>query len=99
MAFCARSRADREYGRAMGAIISNEVDSQCVWSNAGEMSCEEFTHEYSEACRLAWLLGRKHFANFRVYMSLDQFFSGVRFRPLEPRCSGTKRPSGHSART
>ena len=78
------TRADREYGRAMGAIISNEVDSQCVWSNAGEMSCEEFTHEYSEACRLAWLLGRKHFANFRVYMSLDQFFSGVRFRPLEP---------------
>lgn len=78
------SRADKRYGRALGMIVSNEVDSQCVWSNAGEMDAEQFTHEYSEACRLTWLLARKHFANFRVYISLDQFFSGMRYRPLEP---------------
>lgn len=78
------SRADHRYGRALGMIIANEVDSQCVWSNAGEMTCEEFTHEYSQACRLAWLLSHKHYANFRVYISLDQFFSGMRFKPLEP---------------
>lgn len=77
------TRPDRRYGRALGAIISNEVDSQCVWSNAGEMDVDTFTREYATACRLAWLLGRKHYANFRVYISLDQYFS-ARYRPLEP---------------
>lgn len=78
------SRADRRYGQALGMIISNEVDSQCVWSNSGEMTVQEFTHEYSVACRLAYLSARKYFANYRIYISLDQFFSGLRYRPLEP---------------
>ncbi len=78
------SRSDALYGRALGMIISNEVDSQCVWSNAGDMTVEEFTHEYSEACRLAWLSAHKYFMHYRVYISLDQFFSGMPFRPLEP---------------
>ncbi len=78
------SRADQRYGRALGMIISNEVDSQCVWSNAGDMTVQEFTHEYSVACRIAYLSARKYFANYRVYISLDQFFSGMRYRPLEP---------------
>ncbi|MBQ3079565.1 MAG: hypothetical protein IJC48_06175 [Clostridia bacterium] len=78
------SRADRKYGCAMGMIISNEVDSQCVWSNSGEKTAYEFTKEYTQALRIAWLLSHKHYANYRIYISLDQFFSGMRFRPTEP---------------
>ena len=66
------TRPDGKYGHAAGAIISNEVDSQYVWGNAGEMPVEEYTREYTQALRQAWLCGQKHCAHFRVYVSLDQ---------------------------
>jgi len=78
------TRPDKKYGVAVGAIISNEVNSQYVWGNAGEMPMEEYVHEYSEAMRLAWLCGRKHCSHFRVYISLDQFWTGSNFSGCEP---------------
>ena len=73
------TRPDGKYGRAVGAIISNEVNSQYVWGNAGEMPVEQYVKEYTEAMRLAWLCGRKHCSHFRVYISLDQFWCGSNF--------------------
>lgn len=70
------TRADRKYGRVAGAIISNEINSQYVWGNAGEMSVEDYTKEYLWAMRQAWLCGKKHCAHFRVYVSLDQHWCG-----------------------
>lgn len=77
------TRPDRKYGCAVGAIISNEVDSQYVWGNAGEMTVEEYTREYTEALRLAWICGQKHCSHFRVYISLDQFWAGTNFDPAQ----------------
>ena len=54
-------------------IIGNEVDSQYVWGNSGEMTVEDYTLEYTTAMRIAWISARKHYANFRVYVSLDHF--------------------------
>jgi hypothetical protein len=78
------TREDKKYGRACGMIISNEVDSQYVWGNAGEMTCEDYTKEYAQAMRLAWICARKHYANFRIYVSLDQYFHGMRHDPTHP---------------
>lgn len=78
------TRPDGKYGRVAGAIISNEVDSQYVWGNAGEMSVEGYTAEYATALRLAWLCGRKHCAHFRVYLSLDQHWCGSVHNPRFP---------------
>lgn len=69
------AREDAKYGRMCGMIISNEVNSQYVWGNAGEMDVSEYTKEYTVAMRLAWLSARKHYNNFRVYMSLDHFWT------------------------
>lgn len=78
------SRADAKYGRICGFIISNEVNSQYVWGNAGEMTVEEYTREYTQAMRLAWICARKHYQNFRIYVSLDHFWTGS-LRPEFPK--------------
>ena len=77
------TRPDRKYGHAAGAIISNEVNSQYVWGNAGEMPVERYTREYAQALRLAWLCGQRYCRHFRVYISLDQFWCGMNFDPSQ----------------
>ena len=77
------TRPDRAYGHAAGAIISNEVNSQYIWGNAGEMPVEEYVREYTQALRLAWLCGQRCCRHFRVYISLDQFWSGTNFDPSQ----------------
>lgn len=78
------TRPDGLYGRVGGAIISNEIDSQYVWGNAGEMTVSDYTREYLCAMRQAWLCGRKHCAYFRVYASLDQHWCGSVHNPRYP---------------
>ncbi len=77
------SRPDRAFGHAAGAIISNEVNSQYIWGNAGEMPVEEYVREYAQALRLAWLCGQRFCRHFRVYISLDQFWCGTNFDPSQ----------------
>ncbi len=64
------SRADGKYGRAVGAVIGNEVDMAGIWGNAGDMPLSGYMSEYSVAMRLTRQIGRKYFRNFRVYISL-----------------------------
>ena len=77
------TRPDRKYGHAVGAIISNEVNSQYIWGNAGEMPVETYVREYAQALRLAWLCGQRFCRHFRVYVSLDQFWCGTNFDPSQ----------------
>ncbi len=69
------AREDGSYGRMCGMIISNEVNSQYVWGNAGEMDVADYVKEYTVALRLAWLSARKYYSNFRIYVSLDHFWT------------------------
>ncbi|MBQ2433634.1 MAG: hypothetical protein II266_04325 [Clostridia bacterium] len=68
------TKPDSDMGCVAGAIISNEVDSQYVWGNAGEMDVKDYVSEYNEAMRQAWFAGQKHSKSFRVYVSLDQYW-------------------------
>lgn len=77
------TRPDRAFGHAVGAIISNEVNSQYIWGNAGEMPAEEYVKEYASALRIAWLCGQRFCRHFRVYISLDQFWCGTNFDPSQ----------------
>ena len=79
------TRPDGKYGCVGGAIISNEINSQYIWGNAGEMSVEDYMEEYTQAMRLAWICGQKHCSHFRVYISLDHFWTGVNFTESEPK--------------
>lgn len=78
------TRPDGRYGRVAGAIVSNEVNSQYVWGNAGEMTVRDYSDEYLIALRQTWLCGRKHCAHFRVYVSLDQHWCRDVHNPLFP---------------
>ncbi len=69
------SRADQRHGRVVGYIVGNEIDSQWVWGNAGEMPVAQYMREYGVALRAAWIAARKEYAHARVYVSLDQLWT------------------------
>ena len=69
-------RPDHKYGWMTCFETGNEVTSQYIWNNAGEMTCAEFMHEYTEVMRISWLLAMKYWSNFRVFTSFDQYFCG-----------------------
>jgi len=77
------ARPDNKYGTFLSFEVGNEVTSQYIWGNAGDMTCGEYMEEYTQVMRLAWLLSRKHYSNFRIYTSFDQYFCG-RHVPSEP---------------
>lgn len=75
---------DSEFGILGGMIVSNEVDSQYVWGNAGEMTVEDYTLEYTQAMRIAWISARKHYSNFRIYVSLDHYWNSLTHNVRQP---------------
>ena len=76
-------RDDAKYGRLTGFIVSNEVNSQCVWGNAGQKTVEDYTREYTKALHLTCTASHRYWDHAQVFVSLDHFWS-ERFRPLEP---------------
>lgn len=69
------TRPDEKYGRALGFIVGNEVDSQWIWSNMGEQTLQEFMANYERTVRLAWQAGRQHYSDLRVYISLTHYWT------------------------
>ncbi|MHB1462585.1 MAG: DUF5722 domain-containing protein [Armatimonadota bacterium] len=63
------------HGRVWGYIVGNEIDSQWVWGNAGEMSCHDYMAEYTLAMRTTWLAAQKINSASRVYISLTHLFN------------------------
>ncbi|MCR5770855.1 MAG: hypothetical protein K6G87_06430 [Butyrivibrio sp.] len=79
-----------EYGRLTGFIISNEVNSQCVWGNAGSKPVEVYTKEYTEAVKAAFDVAREYWEYAQIYISLDHHWTEG-FRPFDTnRCYGGK---------
>jgi hypothetical protein len=79
IAFLAERYTDpsREHGRAVGLIISNEVNSQWIWGNAGHKTVEQYSREYATAMRIAWQASCSVYSGMRVYVSLDHFWTGA----------------------
>ncbi|MCL2813830.1 MAG: DUF5722 domain-containing protein [Oscillospiraceae bacterium] len=71
------TREDQKYGRIAGFIVSNEINSQWVWGNAGEKTCGDYMYEYTSALRMAYLAGIKMYKNMRTYISLDHWWTGA----------------------
>lgn len=67
----------REFGSAVGLIISNEVNSQWIWGNAGHKTVEQYTYEYTTAMRIAYQAACSVYSNMRIYVSLDHFWTGA----------------------
>ena len=70
------TREDKKYGRVVGMIVANEVQSASVWCNCGIKTCEEFTAQYSKIVRLTYQVAASIYKHMRVYVSLDHFWTG-----------------------
>jgi len=70
------TREDSKYGRVVGMIVANEVQSASVWCNCGEKTCEEFSSQYAKAVRLTYQVATSYYKNMRVYVSLDHYWTG-----------------------
>jgi len=69
------SRPDRKYGRVVGYIMSNEVNSHWWWSNMGRASMTEFADDYLSSVRLAHTAIRNQSSWARVYLSLEHHWN------------------------
>jgi len=69
------TQPDGRFGRALGYIIGNEVNSHWHWCNMGEVSMEEFTEDYLRAMRIAATAAERICPTARVYMSLEHHWN------------------------
>lgn len=84
------TREDEKYGRIVGMIIGNEVNSGYIWCNAGELTCDEYAKQYTTALRVAYQTSRTYYSNMRIYISLDHFWNGGMNLDLPLRYYGSK---------
>ncbi len=64
-----------EHGRVWGWIIGNEVNSQWLWYNLGNMPLSDVCSEYEKAVRAAHEEITRHTTNARCYLSFDHHWN------------------------
>ncbi|MCA9172108.1 MAG: hypothetical protein KDB23_30790, partial [Planctomycetales bacterium] len=69
------SRPDQAFGRAVGYIVGNEVNSHWWWSNMGRVSLDDFLVDYERTVRLAHSAIRSQSSWARVYVSLEHHWN------------------------
>jgi len=74
------SRPDRKYGRVVGYIIGNEVNSHWYWANMGKVTMERFADDYLRTTRVAFEAVRSQCSWGRVYLSLEHHWM-IRYPP------------------
>lgn len=73
------TREDEKYGRVVGMIVGNEVNTGYTWCNSGPMTCADYCRQYTKALRLTYLAACSVYSNMRIYISLDHFWTGANF--------------------
>ena len=81
---------DAPYGRAVGHIVGNEVNSGFEWCNMGEATMEQYVYDYTVALRLCWQVSTSVWSGARTYISLDHFWTGSNFDANPNRFYGSK---------
>lgn len=84
------ARPDAPYGRAVGLIVGNEVNSGFEWCNMGYKTMEEYVYDYTTSLRLCWQVSTAIWAGMRTYISLDHFWTGANFGGDPMRFYGSK---------
>ena len=69
------SRPDQRFGRVVGYIVGNEVNSHAEWYNIGPAPMAKVARDYLRAIRLAHSAVRLHSPNARVYISLEHHWT------------------------
>jgi hypothetical protein len=82
------SRPDQRFGRVVGYIIGNEVNSHGEWYPIGPAPLEQVAREYLAAIRVAHTAVRRHSADARVYISLEHHWTAKGNRDPLLACPG-----------
>lgn len=78
------SGLEREFGRVVGYIVGNEVNSHAWWHAQGRAEPATVIEQYHRMLRTAHSAVRRSSATARVYVSLDHFWTGrIGDDPLE----------------
>jgi hypothetical protein len=85
------SRTDQKFGRVVGYIIGNEVNSHWFWSNMGRVPMKEFADDYLRTFRLAHGAIRGMSSWARVYVSLEHHWN-IRYPGGDEQQSFAARP-------
>ena len=75
-AFLAERYRDREHGTVMNWIVGNEINVRSLWNYMQNVELDVYVREYARAFRLVYNGIRSMNANARVYISLDQQWTG-----------------------
>ena len=78
------------YGRAVGHIVGNEVNSGFEWCNMGEVTVAQYVYDYTISLRLCWQVSTSIWSGARTYISLDHFWTGANFSANPNRFYGSK---------
>jgi hypothetical protein len=69
------SRPDHRFGRVVGWIVGNEVNSHWFWANMGHASMTEFSEDYARVLRVVCGAVRRESSSARVYVSLEHHWN------------------------
>ncbi len=69
------SRKDEQFGRVVGYIVGNELNSHYEWYNIGPATTQQVAAEYLQAVRSAHAAVRRSSAGARVYISLEHHWT------------------------
>ena len=93
-----RYSTDGPHGRVWGYIIGNEVNSQWMWYNLGNMPVDQAASEYEKAVRAAHEVIRQHSAHARCYLSFDHHWTASMPGISDQESYPTRTFLGHFAR-
>ncbi len=69
------SRSDERFGRVVGYIVGNELNSHYEWYNIGPATTAQVAAEYLHAVRMAHEAVRRSSTDARVYISLEHHWT------------------------
>ena len=75
ISFLARRYSSGKYGRVVGWIVGNEIDSASTWNCAGNVSFSTYMDLYARMFEMVSRIVRGVYGNARVYISLDHYWN------------------------
>ena len=69
------SRKDERFGRVVGYIVGNELNSHYEWYNIGPATTQQVAAQYLQAVRSAHTAVRRSSPDARVYISLEHHWT------------------------
>jgi len=69
------SQANPPFGRVVGYILGNEVNSHWWWYNMGRVTLPDFVADYQRTARIAQTAIRRHSSWARLYLSLEHHWN------------------------